>query len=172
MKTAMKLEQALEVSKTALESSFSVNIVPCIYSPEEFNVFADGIQIIPTEEVREIKCADYVMRWGKNDQGTYWVTFIYGKDSVTISGKTPPSSESVVCAEEIFCEDVGIPNERLADVIDWTPWPGMDCFDKIAGTAAVDETLRGCPLGCGRVLRSHERSCPECVYEGALLYES
>jgi len=181
LNTAMTLEEAIEACRDGLKGSFKMEVIPCTYNPNLYNVFADGIPIVPTESVTvyedEATCLNYSLQWGRKHSGTYYVRWSTPKNdrAVEMTLQSRPFTEDELEMEEIrFCQDNGLQCKALFIDIDWTPFPnGPYPFHKVRGSENPRElNLRGCPMGCGRVLRDHERHCPDCIpsYGGQSLY--
>ena len=115
-------------------------------------------------EAKETHNSEYAMQWGRTEQRYYFVCFRHLVKGHT-SWLTLPyahSTEAVRRQELLFCTDHDIPYGRLWHALKWNSDPVAE---------PVDAQLRGCPFGCGRVLRSHERFCPNCVHSMSL-YEN
>ena len=174
MKISMDLEQAIRTASSALRAGLTVQVTPCTYNPNEYRVKADGINMEPVEEAKEVQARAYAMQWGRNTDGQYWVRFNHDGDSVEISRRSSQWTGALVeQVEEDFCQSHYLVNAGLYESLDWTPWPGAECFHKAATSGtATDVVPRLCHFGCGRVLRGHERRCPDCVPSYEELYNT
>lgn len=178
MKTSMDLERAIESCRDGVRAGFKVEVIPSPHAVGEYYVFADGIPITPVDTVTD---EDYSVHWGRNSKdGCYWVKFQKDGHSVTYNDDDPLELEQIEAIEEAFCGHNEILNHEVGAALNWEPWPGCTHFYKVTTAHSKKYSpdlsdpeqcgLRPCHFGCGRMLRSHEKFCPNCVADGDSLY--
>jgi hypothetical protein len=117
----------------------------------------------------------YTLIWGRDSERGYYFTLVADGSSVTYSSFTfdDITLELLQAIEARFCSDYDLLFSNLTDDLDWKDWGYTPFFTKCKCSHKPKQVhLRGCPIGCGRVLRDHERFCPHCIADGSRsLYE-
>lgn len=176
MKLSMDLEQAIGAASSALRAGLTVQVTPCTYNPNEYRVKADGIDLVPTEHANQVKGDDYSLRWGRRADGQYYVNYKHG---ILYEGEIvqdePIEMSAALRMERDLCNTHDLPIAYLYSRLDWTPWPtgaGGEFHKAACVPEPTDQYVRTCHFGCGRVLRDHERRCPDCVPSYDELYNT
>ena len=178
MKLSMDLEKALDAARDALGADMAVEVFPSMETPGEYRVRAGGIDVAHTETRSEEAPQNYGFMWGRDDHGTWFANFIGVGFRVGYKNEDrAPTPGELQFYERNFCAENKIECLKLSEGAEWDAPPGGPYpFYKVRTAPHPDDrpawVVRTCHFGCGRVLRDHERHCPDCVPSYDNLYNS
>ena len=180
MNPYMTRERLLSCIEDCLETNYDFKVTqddsdPCdeLFKLEVHLGDDAWIPIIPTESVTVTEDSGYSVLWESRKGQDRTVKIMNDRACATIEEETYGEfdPQELVILERSFCIDFDHECKDFCAELDWGPSGPSPFFTRFKSSVPCDEPEdRGCPSGCGRVLRYFERHCPNCVLNGEELY--